>query len=172
MCPGGRKCGVCRVPGRKPGRCPIKNESNTRCVFKERTCPRCSAACLEVCEAVGHTPENVEEKMDARVAPVFFPRAQYGAHEGARAPNFEEPPTRGALTERGCSQAQAEARRNDSQGLGAIPHPRGAVRYHLSDGAGWVCGMCIGSIGGGRRSADARCRGIETDCSNFGSINF
>jgi len=48
-------------------------ESNIPCVCKKRTCPRCSAACV-VCEAVGNTPDNVEEKMEARAAPQWsFP---------------------------------------------------------------------------------------------------
>ena len=168
MCPGGRKRGVCRVPDR----CPIKNESNTRCVCQERTCPRRSGACLEVCEAVGHTPDNLEEKVEARVAPVLFPHAQNGAHEGARAPDFEEPPTRGARTERGRLREEVEARCKDSQGLGVIPLPCGAVRYHRSDGSGWGGGICLRSNGGGRGSSDERRRGNETNCSKFGSVHF
>jgi len=68
MCPVGRKRRVCRVPGHKSDRCPIEKESNIRCVCKKPTCPRRSAACV-VCEAVWHTPDNVEEKMEARAAP-------------------------------------------------------------------------------------------------------
>jgi len=54
-----RRCGVCRLDGLMAPRCPINYRSIVTCGRKKRSCWRCSAA-RDVCEEVGHEPDNVD----------------------------------------------------------------------------------------------------------------